>query len=228
MWFRSHQRSPLLIIGNFPIRISLFQQPTRSTSDISPIEEMSESASKVFTSDLTTFWIFGMEFKLEKSGRLNGWLSYTYARAFRRHASLDNKWFPTTFDKPHVLSISSNYEINKKVSLSSSFIFNSGRTITLPESGFYINNQLFINYSERNSGRIPIYHRLDVSLQIKNSIRRRKYESSWTFSIFNIYGKRNPYSVYTDKLLNDRFPQGYKLSILGSAFPSISYNFKFK
>ena len=168
---------------------------------------------------------YGLEFKVEKSGRLNGWMSYTYSRTLRYNKTISDKWYPAQFDKPHNLSVNAIYKFRKRTSLAGNFIFTSGRAITVPTAGYYLNDQLVVLYSERNAARTPSYHRADISLTLDGNFKRRGFKSSWVFSIYNIYGRRNPYSIYFDTIAYGRYPQGYKLSILGNAFPSISYNF---
>lgn len=171
---------------------------------------------------------YGLELKIEKEGRLNGWVSYTFSRSERKSLDIEgiDTWFPTTYDKPHNLNVTSSYNISKRVALSMNFVFASGRAITIPETGYFFNNNLFVNYSIRNSGRIPNYNRLDLSFTIDGNLRKRGFKSRWAFSIYNLFGRRNPFSVYFDTVAGDLIPQGYRLSILGQAFPSISYSVK--
>jgi hypothetical protein len=80
-------------------------------------------------------------------------------------------------------------------------------------------------YSERNQYRIPDYWRLDVSITINNVFN--KIEDNLTFSVYNLLARRNAYSVFYQQPAGAPVPQGYKLAILGSALPSITYNFSF-
>ncbi|MBE9512038.1 MAG: hypothetical protein IMY71_14310, partial [Bacteroidetes bacterium] len=83
------------------------------------------------------------------------------------------------------------------------------------------------NFSQRNQYRIPDYHRLDISVTLGESHRKyRKWKGSWTFSIYNVYGRKNAYSVFF-KDVNEAPPMPYMLSILGVPFPSLTYNFTF-
>jgi len=175
---------------------------------------------------------YGVEVFFKKaSGRFNGWLSYTFSRSLRQFDGTGNGivineggYYASAFDQPHVASVLLNYRFGARVSLSANFRYNTGRPITIPVSKFAYDVYLSVlNYSERNEYRIPDYHRLDLSLTVKdNPHKLSRYHGEFVFSIFNVYGRRNAYSVTFD-----RYGKARQLSILGSIFPSVSYNFSF-
>ena len=184
---------------------------------------------------------YGFELLAKKSeGRLNGWISYTYSRTFRQANSQfsDEKinggsYYPSVYDKPHDLSAVMNYKISRRWRFSGNFVLSSGRPITLPEQKYnYGGNQVVI-YSDRNKYRMPPYHRMDVSITLDENLRiKRMWKGSWTFSIYNLYGRKNPYSVFYRKEASvqstDKTQYSiYKLSLIGVPVPSITYNFKF-
>ena len=174
---------------------------------------------------------YGIEAMLKKNtGRLTGWMSYTYSRSLRKFESTvrdenisQGEFFPSNYDKPHDFTFLMNYQLSRGVKFSANFTYNTGRPVTAPVSKYSIQHILSVlNYSQRNQFRIPDYHRLDISLTFGVGRRKdRKLSDELIFSIYNVYGRKNAYSVY--------FNQGgfaYKLSVLGTVFPSISYNFK--
>lgn len=176
---------------------------------------------------------FGAEFMVEKkSGKLNGWLSYSYSRAL---AQIDDDLpenknnfgleYAANYDKPHSLNFVGNYRFSRRVSISGNVIYSTGRPITLPNSVYYINGQRILNYSKRNEYRIPDYFRTDVSLNVEGSLLSKKLaHSSLMFSVYNLTGRRNPYSIYFT--LDDNHIQGYKLSIFGTQIFTVTYTFK--
>ncbi|MEO9964275.1 MAG: TonB-dependent receptor [Reichenbachiella sp.] len=174
---------------------------------------------------------YGLELQVKKNdGRLNGWISYTYSRSLRRYQSQfdyqtvnGGDYYSSNNDKPHDLSLVLNYKLGARLVLSANFSYSTGRPITVPISKFSYDKTLAaLRYSERNAYRIPDYHRLDLSLTLKQGLRKdRLLRGEWVFSVFNVYGRKNAYSVY---FIDSG--QARKLSILGSIFPSISYNFK--
>ena len=178
---------------------------------------------------------YGLELmvKLNK-GKMKGWGSYTYSRTLRKMAGSTREaiinrgeWFPSYYDKPHDLSLSGSYKITRRWSVSSNFTYSTGRPFSVPENGFLYDGVLVGNYTERNNGRIPDYHRLDLSFTLDTSLKIEKpWESSWTFAVYNLYSRNNAYSVFFKDTADAR-PKAYKLSVLGAAFPSITYNYKF-
>jgi hypothetical protein len=179
---------------------------------------------------------YGAELLLRKNtGKLTGWVGYTYSRTLRKttgeyESEVLNKgeYYPSNFDKPHDLTLVLNYKITRRFSFSGNFTYSTGRPVTYPQSVYVIDGYAVSNYSDRNQGRIPDYHRLDLSFTVNESLRlRQKWKGSWTFSVFNVYGRKNPYSVFFKSKNNGKNLQSYRLSVLGTVFPSITYNFKF-
>jgi len=83
-------------------------------------------------------------------------------------------------------------------------------------------------YESRNNIRLPSYHRLDVSATYKKQRRifKKKYDSEWVFSFYNLYSRQNPYFVYFNIDVNTDQPKAKQVSLL-PIIPSFSYNFKF-
>jgi hypothetical protein len=137
------------------------------------------------------------------------------------------EWYPSYFDKPHDFTVIGNYQFTRRVRLGVNFTFSSGRPVTLPESTYRIGRFDIADYSDRNEYRIPPYHRLDVSFSVDGNLKKnKKWDSSWTFAIYNLYGRNNPYSIFFQNDQAGRL-SAYRLAILGRPFPSITYNFKF-
>lgn len=176
---------------------------------------------------------YGLEFYMKKSGRLSGWVSYTYSRSERRVESgfsefeiNDGEWFPANFDTPHNLSLTMNYVISQFVEFSSTFIFSNGRPTSLPSAKLEYAGNTIAYFNERNGFRIPNYHRLDISWIWSIKSQKKLLAGDVIFSVYNLYGRQNAYSVFFDDVIGAP-PQGFKLSILGSAFPAISYKINF-
>ncbi|ALJ01515.1 TonB-dependent receptor [Rufibacter tibetensis] len=177
---------------------------------------------------------YGVEMMLKKmTGKLNGWVSYTYSRTLVR---LNNpqvseiinqgKWYPSNFDKPHDFTMISNYRFSQRFSTSLNFTYSTGRPITLPIAKYYDGNTQRIFYSDRNQYRVPNYYRVDFAMNIEGNHKVKKLaHSSWTLAVYNVTGRKNPYSVYFRS--ENRQIKGYKLSIFGQPIPTVTYNFKF-
>ena len=178
---------------------------------------------------------YGTELFLRKNGgKINGQISYTYARSLRRVAGdvprftiNAGKLFPSSFDQPHSLKMTLKTVLGKRSDFTFNFVYNSGRPVTAPYTQYYLGNLIVPQYSERNQFRIPDYHRLDFAWTYRpNALRRKKYKDSITFSLYNVYGRRNAFSVYFERAELST-TQAFKLSVLGSAFPAVTYNFEF-
>jgi hypothetical protein len=184
---------------------------------------------------------YGAEFYLQKkTGRINGWISYTLAKTELQVDGINRgKWYPTRYDQRHNLKIAAFYDLTKRWSVSGNFVFTSGTPTTFPTSRFVVQDILIpLNaYDSRNNVRIPSYHRLDISFRLEGkTIKRgkpRKNHDYWMFSFYNIYGRKNPFSIYFSQQ-DERTPTGLildsqatQLAIVGSIIPSVSYNFKF-
>jgi hypothetical protein len=178
---------------------------------------------------------YGIEFFIRKKvGRLKGWISYAYSQAERKVIGLNEdetinfgKWYPAYYNHPHDLTFTGHYKITRRWSFSANYIFMTGRPATYPESKYIIDHFTVAGYGERNKYSIPDYHRLDISFTLGGNLKKnKKWDGSWTFSVYNLFARKNAYSVYF-KALNNAVPQAYKLSVIGTAFPSLTYNFRF-
>ncbi len=177
---------------------------------------------------------YGAEFMIKKlSGKLNGWISYTYSRSFLQTKGMtpsetvnQGKWYPSNYDKPNAVNFIGNYKFSRRFSLSLNMTYSTGRPITLPLAKYDLNGAKRLYYSERNQYRIPDYFRTDFALNIEGNHKIKKLaHSSWSVAVYNLTGRQNAYSVYF--LSENGTVNGYKLSIFGTAIPTVTYNFKF-
>lgn len=174
---------------------------------------------------------YGLELLARKvSGRFTGWFGYTLSRTERKVPGVnEGKYFPANVDKPHDLTVVANYEINKRWNVSANFAYMTGRPITYPDSRWEWEGFTIPNYNNRNGARIPDYHRLDLSANYERTqSTKRRWQSSWSFGIYNVYGRRNPYSIFfRQNEDNPAITEAVKFSVFGTMIPSVTYNFKF-
>jgi hypothetical protein len=177
---------------------------------------------------------YGLELALKKTeGKIRYSIGYTYSRVFLKSVGKFSdeiinlgKWFPANFDKPNDLVVTFNYLLSRRLSFSSNYTYSTGRPITYPIATYKIGDKLFVHYSDRNKYRIPDYSRLDLSLRVSGNLKSRKIaHPNWTFSIYNLLGRQNVYSIYFKKEYNEI--KGYKLSVFGKAIPSVTFSFDF-
>lgn len=174
---------------------------------------------------------YGMELYIKRNkGKLNGWISYTLSRSERQVTAINRgEWYPNQFDRTHNLNTVVIYNLSDKWSFSGNFVLQSGIPATYPTNRYQI--QGFItphNIDEsRNNFRLPAYHRLDLSATLQGK-QREKFESEWVFSLYNVYARRNPFSIFFQQDPNDfQNTQAVQFSLLGTIVPSVAYNFKF-
>ncbi len=184
---------------------------------------------------------YGIEILFKKNaGKVDGWISYTYSRALKQTSSVvnedqinNNNIYPSQYDKPHDLNIALTYHVNRRLRFGFNFSLTSGRAVALPEYTFNQGGYEMIYYSDRGKYRLPLYHRLDISISLDESLRKKKFwKGSWTFSILNLYGRKNIYSVFYKKenpnaQNNNKKYSLNKLYLIGIPMPTLTYNFKF-
>lgn len=178
---------------------------------------------------------YGMEWFLNKSqGRLTGWVGYTLGWTWRQFPGLNaGKRYPAKYDRRHDLSVVASYEFNKRWTFSGTFIYGSGNAITLPETFYFMEGTLIQGYSRINAYRMAAYHRLDLAAVYKPATgKTRRFKGSWTFSVYNVYNRKNPYFIYFDQETNGVRSAGTvkmtaKQVSLFPVLPSVTYNFSF-
>ncbi|MBU2920407.1 TonB-dependent receptor [Winogradskyella psychrotolerans] len=179
---------------------------------------------------------YGLEVLLRKNeGRFTGWLAYTLSKSEQRtpgktaaETGINNgEWYNTAYDKTHDISLTGSYELNKKWSFSSNFIFQTGQPTTYPNGQYEYNGLVIPNYEARNSSRLPSYHRLDISATYNPKPESiKKFKGEWVFGVYNIYGRKNAASISFRENRNTGVNEAVRLAIFGIV-PSVSYNFKF-
>lgn len=171
---------------------------------------------------------YGLEMYLKKKyGRLNGWISYTLSRTERKFSEINNNsWYPSRQDRTHDVSIVGMYELNKHWSLSATWVYNTGNAVTFPTGKYEIDGKQMFVYSDRNANRMPAYHRLDLGAtwMLKKTATT---ESSWSFSLYNAYGRENAYMITFKQSDTDPNRTVASQISLFRFIPSVSYNFKF-
>lgn len=176
---------------------------------------------------------YGAEFYAKKTkGKLQGWISYTLSKTERLVRGISNDtWFLSRYDRTHSLNTSVNYDIAKRWNLSANFVFLSGTPSTFPNSKIQLQG-LSIPYNTtgtRNNYRITPYHRLDfgATYNFKKN-ETRKYKQTIVISVYNVYNRRNAYSIYfRAKEGSPTATEAVRFSVIGSIVPAITYNFNF-
>ncbi|MFN5622053.1 MAG: TonB-dependent receptor [Flavobacteriales bacterium] len=172
---------------------------------------------------------YGVELLLRRQiGKLTGWVSYTWSRSLRTFADInEGSEFPAKQDRIHDVAIVAMYTLSNRVKLSANWIYYTGAAVTFPSGKYEIEGISVPLYSERNGYRMPNYHRLDVGVTVEPKKKNPRYESSWNFSAYNAYARRNAYAITFQQ--NEDNPEQTEAvrTTLFRIVPSVTYNFKF-
>ena len=179
---------------------------------------------------------YGLEILFKKNeGDFKGWIAYTLSKSEQQtqgrtpiETGINNgNWYRTPYDKTHDISITASYQLNKKWTFNSNFLFQTGQPTTYPNGQYEYNGITIPNYEARNSSRLPTYHRLDISANYNpNPNTTKRWKGEWVFGIYNLYNRRNAASISFRENRNTGNNEALRLAIFG-IIPSVSYNFKF-
>ena len=244
IWLPSNKYIQPLIVNQTAVGyFRNFHKNTYETSlefyykDMQNVLDFKDGAELFLNEDLETELLtgsgtaYGMELMIKKmTGQFTGWISYTLSKSMREIAGINNgNPYPSTYDRTHDLSLVTNYDINKRISLSANWIFSTGNPVTYPIAKYEVQGNTLFYYADRNSNRIPSYHRLDLSFTYdfkKNETR--KFKQSLNVSLYNVYARRNAYSIsFKPNKDNSSIIEATRLSIVGTIIPSITYNINF-
>jgi hypothetical protein len=163
-------------------------------------------------------------------GTTTGWISYTLSKSERKTEGINqNEWFLNRYDRTHNVNVVVTHEFTKRTSFSANWVYATGTPTTYADSRLeYQGWDIPYNSTDkRNTYRMPAFHRLDVSLTLKGK-QLRRWKGEWVFSLYNVYARRNAYSIYFQQNEDDKNKrEAIRLSIIGSVIPGITYNFKF-
>lgn len=177
---------------------------------------------------------YGLEFNIKKNkGKFTGQIAYTWSRSFIADITTfaseqvnGGSYYPSNYDRPSSLSVQGGVKLGNGWDFNCNFVYVSGRPATYPDGTYVINNTVVTNYSLRNADRLPDYNRLDISFShdSRRSAEQKKY-TIFNFSIYNVYARKNPYSVYFQR--DESGLNSYELSVLGTIIPSITLYYFF-
>lgn len=171
---------------------------------------------------------YGIELLLKKkTGKLTGWIGYTLSKTERKINGINNGlWYNAKQDRTHDMTLVGIYNLTEKWSIGATFIFNTGNAVTFPTGKYELDNIPIYQYGARNANRMPATHRLDLSATYEKPSKGR-YQSSWSFGLYNAYGHQNPFSLeFRQNEINPAKIDAVQQSLF-RWIPSVTYNFKF-
>lgn len=223
--------------NKYEFSVEAYYKETKNVTDFA------DNAQLFFNEDLSveyrqgTSESYGTEWMLNKvQGKLTGMVSYTLSKTMREVEGVNrDQAFPANHDRRNMVNIQTAYDLNEKWTFGATFTYGTGRPITLPagkyEYGPYNPNVI----TGRNAYRLPDFHRLDLSATLSpRKNLKRKWKSEYVFSVYNVYNRQNPFTIYTrvlqDKkgnIIGDGTQKEARLIYLFPILPSFTYNFKF-
>jgi hypothetical protein len=178
-------------------------------------------------------WSYGAELYIKKRvGKTTGWIGYTLSWTKRKFPDINQgKEYFAKYDRRHDVSIVVTQELGKRWTISAVWVYATGNAITLPLSRYFLSGSIIQEYSERNAFRMPAYHRLDISATLEGKEKPgKKFHSSYSFGVYNVYSRMNPYYIYfetTGNLMDFNLQTVAKQVSLFPIIPSFTWNFKF-
>ena len=172
---------------------------------------------------------YGLEMFLRKNkGKLSGWISYTLGRSQRQFDQInEGQWFNARQDRTHDISVVGVYKLGQKWNLGANFVYYTGNAITFPSGKYTVDERTMFYYTERNGYRMPDYHRLDLSANYEPVNKNKRFNSSWSFGLYNVYNRKNAYIIdFRENENNPNITEAYKIALFG-IIPSVTWNFKF-
>jgi hypothetical protein len=240
------------------VSVGLFKNLAKGTWEVSVetyykdfrnVIDLRQGASVLFTDNVETEllsgvgYAYGAEFLIRKNvGKTTGWLGYTYSRTWRKIVGISSdNWYNPRFDRPHDVNLVLNHEFSDRWSAGLTFVYTSGQAVTFPVGTYVVDAQRVPVYGDqRNADRFPDYHRVDASITWRNQDKGRKWRGSWNFSVYNLYGRKNPFTFQFTDIYNDDInfdPEdggeivsqrpGVVMTYLFTFLPALTYNFKF-
>jgi hypothetical protein len=178
---------------------------------------------------------YGIELMLQLFlEKTNGWISYTYSHVTRRVKGLadeapnDYTTYLSPFDKSHAVNVVLNRQLTKRLTISATWVYSTGVPVTLPAGRYVYQNVIMPIYTSRNSYRMPDYHRLDLSLSLKQLHRPfNLWDGEWVFSVYNAYDRHNTWAINFEQDMQKPNVVKAVKRYLFAVIPAITYNFKF-
>ena len=184
---------------------------------------------------------YGLELLLKKEmGKWTGWLGYAYSHTMKNiHGIYQDQPYPAFYDRPHDLSLFVSWQPTSRWTFSSTWIYISGAAFTTPSSFYVYQGHTIPVYTEKNNDRLPDYHRLDLEAVFKLNKPGNNFKHELGFSLYNVYGRKNPVSVNFNKTENSNGDLLVPVNLLVPSelvpgqiwlyktVPSVNYKFRF-
>jgi ferric enterobactin receptor len=171
----------------------------------------------------------GIEFMIQKKFGLNtGWIAYTLSEVKYKYPDLNfGKSFYALHDQTHEFKSVYSRKLGNW-DLSATLVFATGKAYTAPVSQYQLtlldgSKYNYIHVSDKNSLRLPDYHKMDLSASY-NWIGKEA-DKTLSVSIFNVYNRKNIW--YKEFDIQENVMNVTDVTYLGFT-PNISFTIRFK
>lgn len=211
--------------------------------ELQDVTEFADNANVFFNKDLAVEFrqgkstAYGIEFLAEKTeGKFTGFASYTLSKVTRTVPGVNQgRAYLANYDRRHVFNAAATYEFSRKWTFGATFTYSSGRPITIPSGRYEFEDYNVDMITERNAYKLAPIHRLDLSATLTPQKNKdRKWHGQWVFSLYNVYNRQNPFTLYTrtmqdedGNIVGDGSQKEARMVYLFPVIPSVTYNFKF-
>ncbi|MEX0778643.1 MAG: TonB-dependent receptor [Balneolales bacterium] len=161
---------------------------------------------------------YGIEWFYKKTrGNITGWAGYTLSWNKNQFDDLNlGLPFYTRSDRRHDIQMFSTYSLTDNWDFGMMFNYKSGQPITFATGAYSVDRDpLAIGdhgragpfiYLQQNNYRLPDYHRLDLSVTLKNR-KIFKRPAEFSLNVINIYNRLNVLTVNTETIITE-LPNG--------------------
>lgn len=174
-------------------------------------------------------WSYGLELMVKvPEGKINGWVSYTFSRTFRQIEEInEGRKYPAPYDSPHDFSIVLNFQASQRIDLSANWVYSTGKPVTFPTGRAVIGGAIVPIYSERNAYRMMDYHRLDLSVTLRQKPKDTRFNWDLVFSVYNAYNRKNAWAINFVQDTQNPYTTYAEMTYLFGIIPAITFNFRF-
>jgi hypothetical protein len=244
--FAKPERSELYTLGtyfnankDFDLTIEGFYKKITNLIDyranISSIVDIQNWEKSIYTNGKGNVW--GIEVFLEKKiGKLTGFMGYTYSQNTRQFAEINsNRSYFFDYHRPHDFEIFLNYKLNSKWEFSTTWVYQSGRRITVPIGQLPLpyGTGTKLIFGDKNNAAFPSYQKLDIGINRETKNKKGNIRT-WNFSVYNTYNYPNTtfLRIISKAIFDNNGNYLYqnkdvKNVTLFNIIPSFSYTYKF-
>lgn len=129
----------------------------------------------------------------KKVGQYTGWISYTLSEVMYEFPDFSDTPFPALHDQTHEFKMVHSYQLDRW-EFGGTWVYSTGHPYSSPVGGYQLElldgtSFDYVNVGDKNSFRLPAYHRLDLSATFKFNMGA--LPASFGLSVFNVYNRQN-------------------------------------